>query len=172
MKLLILSAAALVASFAATATPVIQVRDIEKAPTVAIVGWDAAQAEFGLRTRLRRDGSHLGDGRAGDHRLYLSSSLVDAKGAIAHATAHNGKLLRYSSVPVRDIDACRFGSCSPNQTVGLAVSDELLRENRDSLVVTLRPKTGRNWTIRLDKRLIDAYLSTIDSVGASLKAEK
>jgi hypothetical protein len=172
MKLLILSAAALMASLAAVATPVIQVRDIEKAPTIAIVGWDAAQAEFGLRTRLRRDGSHLGDGRAGDHRLYLSSSLVEAKGGIAHATAHTGKLLRYSSGAVRDIDACRFGSCSPNQTVGLAVADELLRENRDSLVVTLRPKTGRNWTIRLDKSLIDAYLGAIDSVGASLKGEK
>jgi hypothetical protein len=73
---------------------------------------------------------------------------------------------------VRDVDACRFGNvCSPSRTVGLGVSDEFLRENRDSLVVTLRPRTGRHWTIRLERSLIDAYLGAMDSVSASLKKQ-
>ncbi len=169
MKTLALISAAFLAVFATVATPVVQVRDLPNAPDIVIVGWDAGNAEFGLRTRLRRDGSHLGDGRVGEHRLFLSSVLVEANGGFARAVAHNGKLLRNAGT-ARDVDACRFGSvCSPATTVGIGVSDEFLREHRDSLVVTLRPKTGRHWTVRLDGSTIAAYLSTLDSVSASLK---
>lgn len=168
--LALVSAAALLAS-AGVATPIVQVRDVANAPTIAIVGWDAGAAEYGLRTRLRRDGSHLGEGRVGDHRLFISSSFVQSNGGFTHATSHDGKLLR-TTTTIRDVDACRFGGvCSPAQTVGLGVADKFLREHRDSLVVTLRPQTGRNWTIRLDRPVIDAYLATMDSVSASLKQQ-
>lgn len=169
MKTLALFSAAFLAVFATFTTPVIQVRDVPNAPNIVIVGWDAEDANYGLRTRLRRDGSHQGDGRVGEHRLFLSSVFVETNGGFAHAVAHNGKLLRTLG-SARDWDACRFGNaCSPGQIVGLGVADELLRENRDSLVVTLRPRTGRRWTIRLDRSLIDAYLGAMDSVSASLK---
>lgn len=169
MNILAMISATLLVAFATFATPVIQVRDVPNAPYVVIVGWDAGNADYGLRTRLRRDGSHLGEGRVGEHRLFLSTVFVEANGAFAHAVAHNRKLLRNTGT-ARDIDACRFGNvCSPNETVGVGVSDEFLRENRDSLVVTLRPSTGRHWTIRLDRSLIDAYLGAVDSVSASLK---
>jgi hypothetical protein len=191
-------------AFAATSRPVVQVRDIPNAPTVSIVGWDNLSPEYGLRTRLRRDGSHLGEDRVGEHRLYLSLVFVEANGGFTHAVAHHGKLLRTiasgratagqrgtprgldtafmrdtrgrdtdgvrDTEGVRDADACRFGNvCSPATTVGIGISDELLREHRDSLVVTLRPRNGRHWTIRLDSALINAYLATTDSVSASLK---
>lgn len=167
----LVSAAALVAS-AGFASPIVQVRDLPNAPAIDIVAWDADHAEYGFRTRLRRDGSHLGEGRVGDHRLFISSSFVSANGAFSHAVTHTGKLLRVTNT-VRDVDACRFGGgvCSPAQTIGLSVADKFLRENRDSLVVTLRPQTGRNWSIRLDRALIDAYLSAMDSVSAALKKQ-
>jgi len=169
MKALALISAAFLVAFATFTTPVVQVRDVPNAPNIMIVGWDAGNAEFGLRTRLRRDGSHLGEGRVGEHRLFLSSVFVDANGPFAHAMAHDGKLLR-NTATTRDVDACRYGNvCSPAATVGIGVSDEFLREHRDSLVVTLRPKTGRQWTIRLDRSLIDAYLGAMDSVSTSLR---
>lgn len=169
MKTLAIVPAFLGVAFATSSvSPVVQVRDDSNAPTVGIVGWEAGEAEFGLRTRLRRDGSHLGEARANEHRLYLNTAFSEAKGGFAIATAHTGKVLRNAG-DAKDVDACRFGACSPNQTVGLAVPDELLRANRDSFVVTLRPRTGRSWVIRFDSSLINAYLGTIDSVAATLK---
>ena len=164
----LLSASSLVA-FATFGTPVVQVRDLPNAPAIAIVAWDPDNVDIGLRTRIGRDGKDLGDARMGEHRLYLNSVFVDAHGGFAHAVAHDGKLLRNTG-NARDMDACRFDNlCSPRETVGLGVPDEWLRQHRDSLVVTLRPRTGQNWTIRLDGRVIDAYLKTVDSVLASLK---
>jgi hypothetical protein len=173
MKTAVLISGTLVGAFVslvASRVPIVQVRDLPNAPSIDVVGWEPGEAQFGLRTRLRRDGSLLGAGR-GDHRLFLSSVFVDARGGFKIATAHTGKVLRKMEQE-KDVDACRFGNvCSPAETVGLAVSDELLRENRDSLVLTFRPETGRNWSIRLEKPLIDAYVVTLDSVSASLKKE-
>jgi hypothetical protein len=190
MKILALISTVFLVAFAAVATPIVQVRDVPNAPFVGIVAWQPGEAAFGLRTRLRRDGSHLGENRIGEHRLYLSTVYVEANGGYAHAVAHNGKLLRDITRvreavrdtarnarrnesmrdTVVDVDACRFGNgCSTPKTVGLGISDEFLREHRDSLIVTMRPKTGRNWVIRLDGDLIKAYLATMDSVAASLK---
>jgi hypothetical protein len=169
MKIPALLLASALVAFVRLTTPVIQVRDLPHSPTITIVGWDADDADFGLRTRLRRDGSMLGEGRVGEHRLFISSVFVDARGGFAHAVSHDGKLLRNTG-KAGDADACRFGKvCTPRETVGLGVSDEWLRQNRDSVVVTLRPRTGQNWTIRLDGALIDSYLRAIDSVSAALK---
>ena len=168
MKTLLLISAALIAAAAAPA-PIVQVRDLPNTPFVGIVAWQPGEAAFGLRTRLRRDGSHLGESRVGEHRLYLSTTYVEANGVWNHAVAHNGKLLRNLMTSTADVDACRYGACSPAKTMGIGISDEFLREHRDSLVVTLRPKVGRNWVIKLDGELINAYLTTVDSVAASLK---
>jgi hypothetical protein len=163
------SALFLAFGLAAVASPVVQVRDLPHSPTVAIVAWDSESPGAGLRTRLLRDGSVLGEARRGEHGLYLSSVLVDANGGFAHAVAQDGKLLRMTGKSA-DIDACRFDNvCSPREIVGLGVPDEWLRQHRDSIVVTLRPRTGHNWTVRLDGALIDSYLRAIDSVSAALK---
>ena len=153
-------------------SPVVQVRDVSSAPVVSIVAWDAADANVGIRTRLRRDGSMLGQDRVGEDRLYISSSVVDAKGGFALAVAQDGKLLRNAGKQ-SDPDACRFGDvCSPRSTVGLGVPDEWLRQHQDSLVVTMRPHDGQNWTVRLDGTVIKAYLAAVDSASAALKAKK
>lgn len=169
MKITAVLSACVLMGFASFDTPVVQVRDFPNSPTISIVAWDASDAEVGLRTRLRRDGSHLGEGRVGEHRLYLSSAFVEAHGKFARALAHDGKLLRNTG-NASDADACRVDNiCSPKSTIGLGVPDEWLRQHRDSVVVTLRPRTGQNWTIRLDGSVIGAYLAAIDSVSASLK---
>jgi hypothetical protein len=173
MKTLALVSAVFVVAFASVPLPIVQVRDVPTMPYVGIIGWEAGEADYGLRTRLRRDGSHLGENRVGEHRLFLNAIYVEANGGFNHATVHNGKLLRNimgARDTVRDVEACSYGNvCSPDKTIGLGVSDEFLRQNRDSIVVTMRPRTGRSWIIRLDRNLIDAYLGTMDSVAASLK---
>jgi hypothetical protein len=171
MKITALLSAAALAAFASFGRPIVQVRDFPGTPNLSVVAWDSDNAEVGLRTRLRHDGSHLGAGRVGEHALYLSSALVSAKGGFAHAVAQDGKLLRNMGNQ-NDSDACRVDNvCSPSTVVRLGVPDEWLRQHRDSVVVTLRPRSGQNWTVRLDGSLIGAYLATIDSVSASLKSK-
>lgn len=169
MKIATLLSAPLLLAFGKFGTPVVQVRDFPNAPVVAVVAWDTDDADVGLRTRVDHEGKDLGDARVGEHRLYLSSVSVDAHGGFAHAVAHDGKLLRTTS-DARDVDACRLNNvCSPRETVGLGVPDEWLRKHRDSIVVTLRPRSGQNWTVRIDGSVINAYLNTIDSVSAAMK---
>lgn len=169
MKIATLLCVPLMVAVGKFGTPVVQVRDVPNAPVVAIVAWDPDAADVGLRTRISRDGKDLGDARVGEHRLYLSSVFVDAHGGFAHAVAQDGKLFR-TTASARDVDACRFDNiCSPRETVGLGVPDEWLRQHRDSMLVTLRPRTGQNWTIRIDGSVINAYLNTIDSVSAAMK---
>ncbi|HKO16731.1 MAG TPA: hypothetical protein VJU87_10850 [Gemmatimonadaceae bacterium] len=169
MKILALLSASTLIGVALLGTPIVQVRDVAKSPIIAIVAWDAADVAYGLRTRINRDGVDIGEARRGEHRLYLEQAFVDAHGGFALAVAQDGKLLRQTGNE-RDPDACRFDNvCSPRQTVGLGVADEWLRQHRDSVVVTFRPRTGQNWTIRLDGSLVNAYLNMIDSVSASLK---
>lgn len=169
MKKTALLSAVFLAAFASFQTPVVQVRDVANAPTIAVLAWDASNASYGLRTRINRDGVDIGEARRGEHRLYLDPNFVDANGGFALAVTQDGKLLRHMNNE-DDPDACRFNNvCSPQHTIGLGVPDEWLRQHRDSLVVTLRPRTGQNWTIRLDGPVINAYLNTIDSVSASLK---
>jgi len=169
MKLLALVAATIMAGAAVFGTPILQVRDDPKSPFVGILAWDANQPEFGLRTRVDRNGKHLGEGRAGEHRLFINTAHVEANGAFNTAVAHTGKVLRKEAT-VRDVDACRFNNvCAPQSTLGLAIADDVLRANRDSFVVTLRVPASRPWTVRLDKNVIEAYLNTVDSVSAALK---
>lgn len=169
MKPLVLIAAVAVTAAHILDTPVVQVRDVPGSPLISIVAWNAEDAQFGLRTRIRRDGSVQGDPRGGEDRLYLSRSFVDAHGGFAHAVTQDGKVLRNTGNS-NDPDACHFGGvCSPSATVDLAMSDEWLRNHRDSVVVTFRPQTGQKWSIRFDRSIIDGYLAAIDSVSASLK---
>lgn len=169
MKIIALISIAFLTALAPFDTPVVQVRDVSNSPAIAIVAWDAADAAYGLRTRINREGENIGEARRGEHRLYLDPVFVDAHGGFALAVAQDGKLLRKTDNE-RDPDACRFDNlCSPGQTVGLGVPDEWLRQHRDSIVVTFRPRTGQNWTVRLDGTVINAYLDKIDSVSASLK---
>jgi len=69
----------------------------------------------------------------------------------------------------RDIYACYFGSCSPFETLGVRIPDELLRANRDSVAVRFYGRGGRELIVTVRRDLIDAYLSSVDSVSAALR---
>lgn len=149
------------------ANAIVQVRDLPNAPFITIVAWAPGQGDYGLRTRIGRNGEHLGHARKGEHRLYVDSKFAENQGGFAHASV-NGKVLRAHGAE-RDMDACKFGECSPQSTVGVGVSDEILRENKDKFVVRFRPRGERPWEVTVRADLIEAYLAAVDSVSASLK---
>ncbi|MHB0964110.1 MAG: hypothetical protein ACYC5V_12975 [Gemmatimonadaceae bacterium] len=147
------------------APPIVQVRDFAGTSVVSVLAWDAADARFGLRAGISRNGTLVGAGRIGDHQLYMTPFYAWYMGGFAHATAEPGKpLLRtgWSSDPY----ACFYGSrCAPIDAVGVRVPDALLRAKRDSLVFTFDALRDP-WSITLRRELIAAYLTAVDSVVA------
>lgn len=153
-----------------TATrPIVQVREYTASSLVSVIGWTPDEPAYGLRSYLRRHGGELvGDYRRGDHRLYLSTTLVRSMGGIDHARVP-GKGLTLAG-GARDDHACFYGDrCSPVQTVWIAIPDSVLRLDRDSLVVTFHPRAAHDWSITLHRDLIDSYLRAVDSVAATLR---
>lgn len=167
MKTLALICAAVLAATAA-ASNVIQVRDVPNANTVSVLAWSVGESNFGIRTRIGRDGKIVGEGRAGDHRLYVDAAVADAKGGFTRAVVPPSTNLRLLNKE-KDTDACRFGACSPMEAYGVNLADKLLRESKGDIVVQFRPSTGDNWEYTLRRDLISAYLATVDSVAASFK---
>ncbi len=156
------------ALLAVTAANIIQVRDIPSQNTVSVVAWSGAETGVGIRTRVGRDGKIVGEGKLGDHRLYVDASIADAKGGFTRAVALPSQNLRLLG-KVKDTEACRFGPCSPMETYGVQIADKMLREGKGDLTVQFRPSTGDNWEYTLRRDLIDAYLATVDSLAAAFK---
>jgi len=149
--------------------PVVQVRTYPYASSVSIVGWSPDDDDVGLRASLRRDGTPYGNYKVGDHQLYVSAILVQNMGGFIHASVVPGRYLPRAA-RLRDYDACRYGKeCSPQSTVGLSMSDSILRAAPDSLVVRFQRTVGEDWTVTLRHDLIVAYLGVVDSVSGRLK---
>ena len=158
--------------------PVVQIREYPHSPTVAIVAWSPDENEFGLTAQLRRDGSLIED-----HQLYVSTwydggmsltnvALLRGKWRVAQTVVPAKRLLLSTGVS-RDPYHCFWGtSCSPYEVRGLRVPDGLLRENRDSVAVRLYGLAGREIVVTVHKPLIDAYLSTVDSVANALRRSR
>lgn len=148
--------------------PIVQVREYSASSMVSVIGWTSDEPAYGLRAYLRRHGGELvGDYRRGDHRLYMSTTLVRYMGGFDHVRVPN-KGLALSGRGLDDY-ACFHGDrCSPVQTIWVAIPDSVLRLNRDSLVVTFHPRTAHDWSITLRRELIDPYLGAVDSVAATL----
>jgi hypothetical protein len=140
----------------------VQVRYFSFSPTVSVVAWASSEAGYGLRAWMRRDGSLIRD-----HRIYVSTFYEPAVRAYPHAAVPPRKL-RMTGIS-RDVYACYFGErCSPPETYGARIPDELLRASRDSVAVTFYGR-GRELTVTVRRDLIDAYLTAIDSVRAQLR---
>lgn len=151
--------------------PVVQVRAFSQSSVVAVVAWDANDAQVGLRTSVSRSGGELVGSRLGDHRLYMDPSYARAMGGFKYASITMKEILLESRVE-RDTYSCFYGKeCSPMSTVGVRIPDSMLRANRDSLVVTFFPVALEPWTITVHGELIAAYLKTVDSVVAELKTK-
>ncbi len=150
------------------APPIVQVRDFAGSSVVSVLAWDAADAAFGLRTAVNRNGTLVGGLRYGDHQLYMTPFYYWYMGGFAHATAEPGKPLLRTGWS-GDAQACFYGTrCSPVDAVGVRLPDALLRANRDSLVVTFDAPRDP-WSITLRRALIAAYLTAVDSVVAEMR---
>jgi hypothetical protein len=149
--------------------PIVQVRGFPGSSLVTVVAWDDDDAEAGLRSSVNRDGVVVGQRRFGDHILNLNFFYARSMGGFKYATDPQGHLLLPAAMP-RDVYSCYYGNrCSPIKTLGVEISDSLLRANRDSLVVTFVPSVGDPWKFTVRRELIAAYLTRIDSVVGAMR---
>ncbi len=147
--------------------PVIQVRDYRGAGTVAVLGWDAEETAYGLRAQVGRRGRISGGYQLGDHRLYMSTTLVRQMGGFYRASVPTGALL-FSMGTTSDPQACyRTRTCAPMAVTSVSLPDELLRQSGDSLVVTFVSRWGHDWSLTLHRDLIEPYLRAVDSVAVA-----
>ena len=157
-------------------SPIVQVRQYSKAPTLEVVAWEPDENDFGLRTELRRDGSLVSD-----HQLYVStyydgrisltsSPLLKRAGwNIAEAVVPAHQVLLSTGVS-HDLYHCYWGPCSPYELRGIRIRDDMLRSNRDSIAVRLYGRGDTRLVVTVRRDLIDAYLSTVDSLSAALRS--
>ena len=156
---------------AATDTPTVVVRYYSFSPTVAVVAWDADEGAYGLRATVRRDGSLVRD-----HQFFVSTYyFVDLRSfarANWHAFTRGMELARpliFTGFS-RDVHHCEGDShCSAYETLSARIPDEFLRASRDSVVVKIRSRGGREEIITLHREMIDAYLEKVASVSAALR---
>jgi hypothetical protein len=142
----------------------VELRSYRHSPHVEIVSWTTDDWAFGLRARLRRDGSLVRD-----HRLYVSTYSSVAAGSRINSALTPTRPLRLTGVS-RDDRACAGGkSCLPVETFGVRIPDDLLRSNRDSLPVTFHARDGHELMVTLQRDLINTYLAAVDSVSLSLR---
>jgi hypothetical protein len=150
------------ADSAAVDSVTVQLRYFASSPGVSVVAWLASEPHYGLRAWIRRDGTLIRD-----HQLYVSTSF-HPRGAFPRA-AVGGRSLLMSGVGQDDF-ACAFpGGCTPLQTFGARLPDQLLRAVRDSIQVRFYSLDGVHIDIALQHWLTDAYLSTVDSVITELR---
>lgn len=141
--------------------PAVVVRDYWRSPAADVFGWDPEDAAFGLRAKVRTDGSLIRD-----HQLYVSVYEFINVREYYKAVAWS-KNLEFTGT-TRDAHACDGEQgCTPYITVGLRIPDSLLRANRDSMVVTFYTRRGDETTFAMRRDVVDAYLATVDSLKAA-----
>ncbi len=142
----------------------VELRGYSFSPHVEILTWTTDDANFGLRARLRRDGSLVRD-----HRLYVNTYTSVSANARFNSALTPTRSLRVTGVS-RDDRACAGGTCLPRETFGARIPDELLRSSRDSLPVKFyASRSGHEIVVTLHRDLINVYLTTVDSVSAALR---
>ena len=80
----------------------------------------------------------------------------------------DGELLLTSSM--RDPQACVKTSrrqCAPYDAVRFGIADSVVRGHPDSLTVALYSDWAEPWHVMVPKRVLDAYLRTVDSISAA-----
>lgn len=151
--------------------PTVVVRSYRFSPTVTVVGWDAAQAAYGLRATVRRDGTLVRD-----HQLYVNLDyFIDWRNftrARWHAFTGNesfGRPLQFVGL-YRDVHSCDGDrGCSPYESLRARVPDAFLRASRDSIEVRIYGRNGSEEVVAIGGGVIAAYLATVDSVSAAFR---
>jgi hypothetical protein len=157
----------------------IQVRYLPHSPSVSVLAWRADQPGYGLRASVLSDGS-----LAGQHAIYVSTTYRPEMPQSPRAMIPSMPLRAYRGF--RDLNACRFGECSPFTTMNALIPDHVLRATRDATPVRFYEDVAarrgpqlsaatagsggpRDFTITIDPALVAAYLATIDSVSGELR---
>lgn len=151
--------------------PTVVVRSYRFSPTVTVVGWDAAQAAYGLRATVRRDGTLVRD-----HQLYVNVDyFIDWRNftrARWHAFTGNetfGRPLQFVGL-FRDVHSCDGDrGCSPYESLRARVPDKFLRSSHDSIEVRIYGRSGSEEVVAIGGGVIAAYLATVDSVSAAFR---
>jgi hypothetical protein len=137
----------------------VQVRDFPSSSTVEIVGW--AAPSFGLRTSVPRKG-----GAWRYHWLYVSTTSVTESANITKAQGMSRSLPL--DLNVRDDQNCLGDRCSPPAVFRARITDDVLRSNKDKVAVSFFTASGAELPFAVRRDLVDAYLTTVDSVRAAL----
>ena len=157
---------------ARTDPPIVQIREYPAASYVTVVAWSPGAANYGLRGQVNPQGDLRG-ARLGDHSVFVSAVSVQVEGGFTRAwvvPVPPGPVLMHGGA-MADRLACNRGeSCAPMSIVTVQMPDALLRQHRDSLVVTFSGGKDGDWSVKLDRELVDAYLHAVDSVAASRRA--
>jgi len=155
-------------------TPTVVVRYYSFSPTVAVVAWDAEEGAYGLRAAVRRDGSLIRD-----HQFFVSTYYFVNLRSFARANWHAFTREMELARPLvftgfsRDVHHCEGDKhCSAYETLSARIPDDFLRASRDSVVVKIRGRGGREEIITLHREMIDAYLSKLASLSAELQVQK
>ena len=142
----------------------VELRSYSFSPHLEILSWTTNDADIGLRAVLRRDGSLVRD-----HRLYVSTYSSVAAGSRFNLALASTRQLKLTGIS-RDPKACAGGkACTPSETFGARIPDELLRSNRDGLPVKFYARDGHEVQVTLHRDLINVYLTTVDSITSSLR---
>ncbi len=151
----------------------VAVRYFSFSPSVSVVAWDSATAEYGLRSRVRRDGTLIRD-----HEFYVSTfHFADYRnfvGGAWQAFSHSMNVARPLNFVgfARDERFCDGDQgCSPFETLRVRIPDDFLRASEDSLVVRVFGRGGREETLTLQRDVIDRYLRTVSSVATALRRQ-
>lgn len=156
----------------AAARPKIIVRDYWRAFSASVIGFTDDEEWQGLRAAVLRDGTV-----AYDHILFYNAYAVPNPQSFvkpewyAFSNANNaGKELIYSGMR-RDVNNCQGKKgCTPYKYYAARISDDVLRNSRDSLVVRVVSYGGYETTITMRGSLINTYLAAVDSVSAARKS--
>lgn len=139
---------------------VVQVRDFEKASTVDIVAWNAAEPQFGIRTWVRRNGQ-----ADRYHYVWVNADYP----AIRDAGTAQGLNRPLQVTSMRDDQNCVNGQCTPTAVVRARLSDDWLRKATDNVQVKFITNSGAEIIFTARRALLDAYLARVDSVTGALK---
>ena len=164
-----------------TETTVVQVREYNRSPTVNVVAWAPDDNGYGLRAKVRRDGTLVRDHRFYVSTFYLGAGFFRNTGATFRpSAAFDGRrfiemiapreqLLEREGIS-RDVHYCLgWPRCSPYETGGARIPDSVLRASRDSVSLKFYDRYATGMILTLRRDVIDPYLRTVDSVAVALR---
>ena len=150
----------------------VSIRYFRFSPHVAVLGWDANDASYGLRSVIRRDGTLLVD-----HQFYVDAyqfptelNVVGAEWEAFAGDATTGRALQYTGVARDDRNCMGDVGCSPYRMLTVRLPEAYLRSTRDSVTIRIRARNGLIEQLVLQRDVIDTYLTKVAEVSTAIRA--